>query len=45
MAALQVGSNFSASGFLASHRNGRGVVLHLTDVTTIETPVELNRKV
>ena len=32
LAALPVGSNLDATGFLASQRNGRGVVLHITQV-------------
>jgi primosomal replication protein N len=32
LAALQIGSTLDAMGFLASHRNGRGVILHITEV-------------
>lgn len=32
LASLPLGSGFEARGFLTSHRNGRGLVFHITEI-------------
>ena len=36
LANLAIGSSFGASGFLASQRNGRGIVFHITQMLQSE---------
>ena len=38
LASLAIGSSFDTSGFLASQRNGRGIVFHITQMQQAELP-------